>query len=233
MILCRIFPGFQFEYLRFHQDVDAQRIGVYGISQGGWIAPIVAAREAQVAYLIVVSGSGVSPADQMDYAATYTLHEAGFSGDEVAQAIGLRQRVNEYFRGHLPRQNIQAEIEQVRHQAWYPYAYIGDEDLPLDVTRDKWYYELDYDPLRIWRQVKQPTLFLFAANDRWVPVAESISNYRIATAHLLDVTIEQIKGVDHLMSPIGLPETDQVSERYFQRLAGWLQDRLSRIKSST
>src|SRR6185369_8798398 len=61
------------EYLRSRDDIDKGRIGLYGISQGGWIAPLVIGLRSDIAFLIIVSGCGVSPAEQMDYGAAYNL----------------------------------------------------------------------------------------------------------------------------------------------------------------
>lgn len=208
------------DFLRTCEDIDHKRIGVYGISQGGWIAPIVAARKSEVAFLIIVSGSGVSPAEQMDYAARYSLQEAGYPETIVAHAIALRHRIYEYFRGRLARDAVQVEIDQVRGEQWFQQSYII-ADLPKNVRESKWYYEMDYDPLPIWQRVKQPTLFLFAEHDRWVPIAESMSKLQEATAHIQDVTMMRLEGTDHMMRQNG-----QVSDRYVERMCEWLLERL-------
>lgn len=209
------------DFLIARDDIDHKQIGVHGFSQGGWIAPIVAARRSEVAYLIIVSGSGVSPAEQMNYGARYALEEAGYSELIVERAIRLRTRVNEYFRGRLERDIVQAEIEQVRSEPWFQYSFVS-KDLPRNVQESKWYHEMDYDPLPIWQSVTQPTLFHFAEDDRWVPVAESMSEFRNATAHLQDVTMMPIPGTDHEMKQNG-----RISESHVEQLSAWLTQRVS------
>jgi dienelactone hydrolase len=53
------------QLLRARPDVDAERIGVWGLSQGGWLGPLAASRSKDVKFVIAVSGPGVSPAEQM------------------------------------------------------------------------------------------------------------------------------------------------------------------------
>lgn len=209
------------DFLRARDDIDHKQIGVHGFSQGGWIAPIVAARRSEVAYLIIVSGSGVSPAEQMNYGARYALEEAGYTEIIVERAIALRSRVNDYFRGRLARDVVQAEIEQVRSEPWFQYSFVS-KDLPRNVQESKWYHEMDYDPLPIWESVAQPTLFHFAEDDRWVPIAESMSRFRHATAHIQDVTMMRIQGTDHEMKQDG-----RISESHVEQLCAWLTQRVS------
>lgn len=212
-----------FDLLRARHDIDPHHIYAYGISQGGWIAPIVAARQPEIAGVVIVSGSGVSPARQMDYAAAYTLDEAGFAENVIAQAIALRQRVNDYYRGKFTRAQLQSEIALVENEPWFKVAYMdASQEIESDVTQSKWYYEMDFAPLAIWQRVHQPTLFLFGTRDRWVPVAESETNFRHATTHLPDVTFRTIDNADHLMTESPDENTDHLSEHYMETLLHWL-----------
>jgi len=214
-------------YLRTRDDINKKQIGLYGISQGGWIAPLIVGLRSDIAFLIIVSGCGVSPAKQMDYGATYTLRQQGFTENTVAKAIALRNRVNEYYRGHISREVISAELDSAQSEPWFQEAYINSsKNLPEDVTKSKWWHELDYDPLLIWKQIQVPTLFLFAEDDQWVPVAESTSKLEKATAHLKDLAIIEIKGTDHLMFKIGEKKAEIISEEYVETMVAWLMKRI-------
>ena len=213
--------------LQSRADINPERIGVYGISQGGWIAPIAAARNQQVAFQIIVSSSGVSPAQQMDYAARYHLQKAGFPEEIIRQAIDLRSQVNEYYRGRLSRDAVRQALAAHQEEAWFSTAFLsGDMDLPVDVTREKWYYELDHDPLAAWKLVQQPSLFLFAGDDPWVPVQESIDNFKMVTNHLQDAPMVIIPETDHLMHENNDPDPTHVSNVYLEKMTGWLSSRI-------
>jgi len=214
-------------YLRTRNDINKKQIGLYGISQGGWIAPLVVGLRSDIAFLIIVSGCGVSPAKQMDYGATYTLRQQGFTENTVAKAIALRNRVNEYYRGNISREVISAELDSAQSESWFQEAYINSsKDLPEDVTKSKWWQELDYDPLLIWKQIQPPTLFLFAEDDQWVPVTESTSKLEKATAHIKDLAIIQIKGTDHLMFKTSEKKAEIISEEYVETMVAWLMKRI-------
>ncbi len=52
-------------------------IGIVGFSQGGWIAPVVAARDTGLAFVVSMSGSGVSTDDQLLYEEVHNIADAG------------------------------------------------------------------------------------------------------------------------------------------------------------
>ena len=71
------------EYLQTRADVDGTKIGLHGTSQGAWIAPIAAVRKPDIAFIVEVSASGVSPANQMNYGIAFHLKQDGFKPCEV------------------------------------------------------------------------------------------------------------------------------------------------------
>lgn len=66
------------EYLRRQQSVPLSGIGVIGMSQGGWIAPIVAKELDDLAFLVSMVGSVVTPREQLLYEENYNLRQVGF-----------------------------------------------------------------------------------------------------------------------------------------------------------
>ena len=52
-----------FKYLKTRRDIDPEQIGLFGVSQAGWIMPLAAVRAKDLAFLISVSGAGVTVAE--------------------------------------------------------------------------------------------------------------------------------------------------------------------------
>jgi uncharacterized protein len=217
------------EYLQSRLDIVKTKIGLHGTSQGAWIAPIAAARKPDIAFIVAVSASGVSPADQMNYGVAFHLEKDGFDQSVVDKAIELRNLVNKYFRSQVSQEETMARLSRYENEPWYDKAYLyRSQELPVDMTQSKWHYEMDYEPLSIWKKVKQPTVFLFAEVDEWVPIEQSMVNYRNATVHLDDVTLKQVNGTDHLMRT----QTGETSKEYLEILIDWLITRLPDHHSS-
>lgn len=66
------------EYLKNQQHVAVSRIGVIGMSQGGWIAPIVASQSSELDFIVSVVGAAVTPSEQLRYEENHNLRQAGF-----------------------------------------------------------------------------------------------------------------------------------------------------------
>jgi len=214
-------------HLKSRSDIDPKNIGVWGMSQGGWIAPLTASQSADVAFVIAVSAVGVSPAEQMTYSAVYELREQGFSEESIQQMSELHALVNEYFRGNADRSKVQGKLDDLHEEAWFSLAYL-DNHLPEDPTAEKWYQEMDFDPLPIIQKVDIPVLLLYGEQDPWVPIAKSIAVWKEHGPD--DLSIHQIQDANHFMisiahSGIRGDEGLQVEE-YSTILTQWLKQQL-------
>lgn len=75
-------------YLQTLPDVQPQRVGLWGESQGPWVIAKAAATFPQdVAFIISVSGSGVSVVEQQLYNIEAHSRDAGISGDDIRKAV--------------------------------------------------------------------------------------------------------------------------------------------------
>jgi hypothetical protein len=69
--------------LRGRPEVDPAKVGIWGLSEGGWVAPLAAARDPHTAFLVVVGANGVAPLRQQTWADAAKLEHAGVRGSLV------------------------------------------------------------------------------------------------------------------------------------------------------
>ena len=65
-------------FLGSQPHVGITNIGIVGMSQGGWIAPIVASESDEVAFVVSMVGSAVTTHEQLSYEENHNLRQAGF-----------------------------------------------------------------------------------------------------------------------------------------------------------
>jgi len=166
-------------FLQGRADIDPRRIGVFGVSQGGWIGPLMASRSKDVAFVISVSGPGVSPAEEtLDYTRN-ELRLAGLSAEDTAEAVTLMQSAFAYARTGQGWDAYLALRKKSEAKEWLPYMGLSD-----DKGDWQWVFRRlnnDYDPRRALEALRCPVLALFGARDLNV-VAEK--NSRIWKAAL-------------------------------------------------
>jgi uncharacterized protein len=115
------------ELLRGRDDVDPAEVGLWGLSEGGWVAPLAAIRSDAVRFVITVAGGGIGPAEQSAWATEGELRRRG-----VTSAGALRALADRAFR-FLVSADLFAEgrfdpvpvLEQLRQPV---LALWGEED---------------------------------------------------------------------------------------------------------
>ena len=76
-----------------HPNIDANKIGLVGHSEGGLIAPIVASRNSDVDFLILLAGPGVNGMEVLVEQTKAILKANGYSKKEIeAQVEALKKR---------------------------------------------------------------------------------------------------------------------------------------------
>lgn len=110
-------------FLRSRPEIRADRIGLWGISQGGWVEQMAAARSRRVAFVVSVSGSGVSVAAQQVYSVEAQSRAARFSSVELARAgVFARLLVDWQLRRPLYREQSRALLRRLGAGPWQTFA---------------------------------------------------------------------------------------------------------------
>lgn len=69
--------------LRSRPEVDPAKVGIWGLSEGGWVAPLAASRDPKTAFVVVVGANGKSPLRQHVWSERLKAEHAGVRGSMV------------------------------------------------------------------------------------------------------------------------------------------------------
>src|SRR5215213_9713506 len=204
--------------LAFVDALDVERVGLWGISQGGWVAPLAATRAPRIAFLVLLASTGVTPAEQMRYAVAEQIRRAGFSPDAVARAVELRARAEAWIRGESV-DGLEAGLAAAAREPWWALTFLPDSLPPrdeADAARRELAEELFFDPEPIFAQVRVPTLLFYGDDDSWTPVGPSVDAWRRARGDAVDVVV--LAGTGH--EPVHPDGT--MSAEYERTLVDWI-----------
>jgi dipeptidyl aminopeptidase/acylaminoacyl peptidase len=184
-------------FLKSHPAVDGQRIGVWGGSEGAIIAPWIASRSSDIAFVIMQSATGVTFAQQNLYQNEQHLRTATNSEVDIAQGLAIVKLQHQYARTGTGWQAYSDAKQAVSEKAW---ATALGATLPSDNWWWNWYRtKMDYDPIPMLEKVRVPVLAVWGENDVLVPVFESRVAIESAFARggNHSVTCHVFSGADH------------------------------------
>jgi len=184
-------------YLQSRKDINPRRVGLYGRSHGGIVAPLAASLSNDVAFIINVSGAGVPPYQQMNHQTEAEMRRDGFPETEIAEAIAYMNLKWEVARtGGVGWDKLQAATQSASGKKWLARAHPATK---LEDIVPSWKLQMEYDPMPVLEKVKCPVLAIFGEFDNSTPVTKSIANYRqgLGKAGNKDVTIEIFRNADH------------------------------------
>jgi pimeloyl-ACP methyl ester carboxylesterase len=199
------------------EAVGVPRTGLWGFSQGGWIAPLAASNSARVAFVVGVASTGVTPSEQMMYAVEQQLTRAGYGNAVVQRVLALRREYEAYVHGRASgrEQALEEELRAAMDEPWWLLAFLPPVLLDAEGRR-LWIEEMDFDPRPVFARVRVPALMFYGDDDAWTPVESSVRAWREARGDEVEVVV-----VPEASHELTLPD-DSIALEYERRLVDWL-----------
>ena len=218
-------------YLRTRPDIDRKRIGLLGVSQGGWIGPLAASRSRTVALVVSVSGPGVSPAEQTLDLIESELRLNGVPDDQIREASDLTKLAFKYSRTGAGWDEYVAALARSKDREWLPY-------LPLPATAQDPAWDMQrlffhYDPGPALVALRCPVLAVFGGRDSGIPVDKNRARWKegLERGRHRDHDLVVVPTADHIMleaktgSMYEIPALDRFVPDYRKIVLDWLSSR--------
>ena len=215
-------------YLESRPEIDHHKIGLIGHSEGGIIAPMVAARNPDVAFIVMMAGSGV-PGDEILAAQALLVSEAAGKSHETAEnnatwereilalvkgakdGAVLEKKVREKLAGQVPQGRLAVQIKAIS-SPWFRYF-------------------IEYDPATALGKVTCPVLAINGEKDLQVPPKQNLPAIRKAleAAGNKNVELDELLGLNHLFqtAKTGAPSEyaeieETMSPVALEKIASWI-----------
>jgi dienelactone hydrolase len=186
------------ELLKNRSDINSRQIGLFGMSQGGWIVGLAASRSTNVAFIISGSGPGITPEEQGAYVVEHQMRTRGFAEDDIKQALALYQWNSRCAVTGQGWDEYDAALKIAKGKPWY------NEEINAYDRSDQQFWRLiwDHDPVPVLQKVHCPVLAIFGESDALVPAEKSAAIWKacLAKAGNKDVTIKIFPHADHGMT---------------------------------
>lgn len=176
-------------------EIDSEQLGVWGQSQGGWLAQIVAAERPDLAFAIANSGPSIGVVEQDMYGCEHTLRSSGQSEAAVTTAlIHMRALHAAAARGATYDEIETTLLAPSRGTAWASYLDVVDEH---DWSGFLAFVSEAYEPVPTLHRVRCPFLAVFGGLDVLLPAWRSARETGAALVECRDATVTVFPHADH------------------------------------
>ncbi len=190
-----------FHYLHTRADIDRNAIGFIGHSEGGMVAPIAAASNDHIAFIVLLAGPGTSTTQLMESQRRLLGLSQGASEEDLDRAAPVVAGIHAAVTAAADRADAERRVRALLTPQAITAMGLTEAQRELAVQQfaGDWYrYFLTYDPARFLTKLTMPVLALNGSLDLQVPADENLAGITRALARNPDVTVRKIDGLNHL-----------------------------------
>lgn len=211
-----------FTYLKTRADViDTNKIGLIGHSEGGLIAPMVAANNNDIAFIVLLAGPGVNGGEVL----RTQVKRASELSNQNSDEINFNEKISKVAFDMVRKET---DLDKLKKQLKTYFIQVRDKNpkmMPDEMSNDKlaaqvksltsaWVsYFIRTDPDQFLSKVKCPILAINGSLDFQVMPELNLGGIRksLLKANNKDVTIKQLEGLNHLFQTAKTGASDEYS----------------------
>lgn len=197
-------------YLKTRKEINKNKIGLIGHSEGGIIAPMVASKSKDVNCIVLLAGTGI-PGDQLLLLQQELISKAsGVSETEIQKNKKINTKAFEIVLKSKDTPTLKTDLTKYIKETLKdnpndnkPKSMTDDEFISLQVDQmtSPWmHYFIKYNPATTLEKVKCPVLAVNGEKDLQVPPKENL----IAIKNAIEkggnkkITIKEFPNLNHL-----------------------------------
>lgn len=237
-------------YLKTRKEVNKNKIGLVGHSEGGLIAPIVASQSKDVSFIVLLAGTGLRGDKVLLFQQELIAKASGISALEMDKSKRINAKLFEMVIKSDDNQKLKTALTDLINQALtndssarLPKGMKQEAFVSMQVSQilSPWMqYFLKYDPSMALEGVKCPVLAINGEKDLQVSPKENLTAIKNALAKGGNkrVTTIEFPGLNHLFQECtsGLPgeyaEIEQTfSPEVLDQMTNWIITQTREIKN--
>ncbi len=234
------------EFLKSRKDIDATHIGLIGHSEGGIIAPVVASQSKDIAFIVMLAGTGVPGDEVLLEQNKLILKASGASKLAIDVQVKLLSMMMSIVKKEENPKTASSliieEFAKLKEKAddaekkELEKRESADFKTMIKNLSSPWMrYFLTFDPRPSLRKVKCPVLALNGAKDLQVPPRQNLDEVAKALKEggNMDFTCKEFPNLNHLFQTCktgGVGEYGMIEETMapvvLETMAEWILERV-------
>jgi len=230
-----------YRYLKDRTEIDPNKIGLVGHSEGGIIAPMVATQVKEVGFIVLMAGTGIRGDELLLRQSELVGRAAGMSESEIQMAREFNQGAYDIVVNTIHEKNVKENLKEYLEESVTKNPELATAnglkeqvfvDQMLGQLSSPWMmYFLKHDPAEALKEVDCPVLAIIGEKDLQVPSEvnlEAIEN-ALQEGGNSNYTIKELEGLNHLFqeaktgSPSEYGQIEQtISPKALKFMGNWI-----------
>ena len=231
--------GAAVDFLKTRTEIDAGKIGLFGHSEGGIVGPLTASKRNDIAFLVLMAGTGVKGIDIIKEQSKLIMKSENAADDDIAGYVMIIDMIYETLKKEGNINELEGQLEQNVKDSYEKMSAeekkaIKDKDAWVKETvnstiaqfNNKWMkFFLSYDPAPALTKIKAPVLVLFGEKDLQVPPKQNQKFIEDALKNggNNDFTVKIFPNANHLFQEAGTGSPNEYAQLPKQFVPGFLE----------
>jgi pimeloyl-ACP methyl ester carboxylesterase len=227
-----------FRFLKNYKKINPQQIGLLGHSEGGIVAGMIAARNSELAFLILLAGPGETGEKIILDQTELISRASGMDENQLMKDLETTRKIYSIAKKEKNRDKAFRKIKKIylKNQDDTKNEALANNNAAIDQTVNQvlsgWFLEfLKLDPADFFSKVSIPVLALNGEKDLQVPASSNLAALEQALLKAGNTRFEckVLPGLNHLFqtSTTGLPTEysrieETMSPTALQSILDWL-----------
>jgi len=216
-------------YLKTRKEIDPKRIGLIGHSEGGLVGPLAATRSSDVAFVVMLAGTGVDGVKLLELQAELVNRSMGVPATAAAFNRSVQQMMIAIVRSEEDPEAAAAKIRvawrRIKEDAPVEQrALLDGADPQIEtgirrITSRELRSFLLYDPAEALSKLRVPVLVMNGSRDIQVSPRQNLPAIlgALMAAENSDITLVEMPGLNHLFQrcrKCSVPEYAELEESF-------------------
>lgn len=232
------------EFLRTQKKIKSDKVGVIGHSEGGMIAPMMAAKDPKIAFIVLLAGPGIPIDELMLIQTELGLRSEGIPEKEIKSNMELNKQLFQMAKQEKDPQKAYDQIYEVLQKIskdstsiLYDTSDVSGEikKIAYQVTEPWFHYFISYDPQPSIAQVQCPVLAINGDKDVQVTSKENLAGIQQALKQGGNdkFEIHEMKNMNHLFQTTtngAVSEYAKIEETFAPEVMKLMADWIKKLK---
>jgi len=233
------------DYLKSRKEIDADNIGLIGHSEGGIVAPMVSVESKDVAFIVLMAGTGIRGDELLLRQSELIGKASGMSDAELKTAREFNRGAYDIIVNTINEASIREELKKYLEESVTKNPELATanglrEEIfvnqVLGQLTSPWIqYFLKHDPAKVLKEVDCPVLAIIGEKDLQVPSEVNLDAIEVALEEggNTQYIVKELAGLNHLFqeaksgSPSEYAQIEQtIAPQALELMSSWILEQV-------